>query len=130
MFAGVKIHRFFLWSQQIKQKRGKSSLVERLCDKLVPRTVSAAPAAVRKQHECDCLSRDTQISLEHRRSRWNLNLTSARAHALALTLPICRRFSSMSKSRNLNLERNVSGNSPSSQTLVLSNGSTARVLSM
>jgi len=44
---------------------------------LIPRTVPAAAAAVRKKHQCFRLINDRQMTVKHRAARWNLDLLHA-----------------------------------------------------
>jgi hypothetical protein len=51
MLARVHVGRFFVRREQIKKQRGQFAIVQRARDKLIARTVPAAPAAMGEEDE-------------------------------------------------------------------------------
>src|SRR5437870_5588671 len=107
MFSRVKIDRFFFRRKQIEQKRAESGIVQGARDKLIPRTMPAASATVREKHQRLRLIDNGQISIKRRATGRNTHFV-----------------------HRYTLNGYVSGNSPLSQTLARSSGSTADVSSM
>src|SRR5439155_12055239 len=66
MLARVEIDRFFFRREQIKKQSRESGFVERARDKLIPRTVPAAPTAMCEKNQRLLLIYKCQIAVEHR----------------------------------------------------------------
>ena len=62
MLARINVDRFFFRRQQIEEQGRESRVIQSACDKLITRTMPAAPAPVNKKHQCLRLIGNRQIA--------------------------------------------------------------------
>ena len=74
MFPGEQINRLLFRREKIEKQRRKASVVERARDKLIPRAVPAAAAAVSEKHKGGRSIGNCQIAIQSRAARCNVNL--------------------------------------------------------
>src|SRR6266536_2533653 len=101
MLARVEIHRFFFRREQIEEERGESSLVQSARDKLIPRTVPTAPAAMCEKNQRSRLIDNRQIAVEHRATGRNPHF----AHDRGSSFSCAARASSSRTSSSLVCEK-------------------------
>ena len=71
---GAQINRLLFRREKIEKQCREAGVVERARDKLIPRAVPAAAAAVSEKHEGGRSIGNCQIALQGRASRCNVNL--------------------------------------------------------
>jgi hypothetical protein len=74
--GGVGINPFLVGCEQVEQERCHSSVVQCARDKLIPRAVPAAPAAVHEQNQCMRVFGQAESTGQSSPSSWNRDLRS------------------------------------------------------
>jgi hypothetical protein len=78
--TGARISAFFLFGEQVEQQGAKSCFLECVRNELVARTVAAASAAVREEHEAAGVVWDNEFSVEYHVIGRDENFSGAPSH--------------------------------------------------